>query len=70
MPPQEEWKPIIDYEQLYEISSFGTVRNVRTRQIRKCGNARGYATVALSKHGVIRTFYVHQLVLRKVLSVW
>lgn len=57
------WFPIRDYEGLYEVSSEGEIRNVRTKHILKPAiNGAGYLTVSLSKEGDTHTFAVHVLV--------
>lgn len=59
----EIWKPVKDYEGLYEVSNWGRVRNVRTGSVllpRKCMN--GYLIVVLYKDGVRKPCYVHRLV--------
>ena len=73
----EIWKPIKNYEGLYEVSNKGSVRSVHryapTRnpkllrlikgQPRKTfPNGNGYLTVVLSKNNKLKTFTVHQLV--------
>lgn len=58
---EEIWKPIIDYEDLYEVSSYGRVRS-KTRFL-KPSSARGYEIVQLRKRSVSKPFYIHQLVL-------
>jgi hypothetical protein len=57
----EIWKPIPDYEGLYEVSDQGRVRS-RTRTLRP-GRVGGYAHLVLSKRGKRRGFLVHRLVL-------
>lgn len=72
----EEWRPVVGYEGLYEVSSHGEVRSVdrviqgphgpaRLRgKIRRQGLGRGgYKHVGVSKDGVARTIKVHTLVL-------
>ena len=71
------WKPISDYEGLYEVSDAGEVRSLdRTIICKKQGteihlkgcflkpheSGRGYPAVALSKNGIVKTTYVHTLV--------
>lgn len=67
-----EWKPIKNYEGLYEISSDGRVRRLRFingshnfERIRECKqtlNTWGYMTVNLCKNGKANTKRVHRLV--------
>ena len=64
----EMWKPVKDYEGLYEISSLGRVKNLNYRGTGKekilknteCSN--GYLVIGLVKNGKLKTFYVHRLV--------
>lgn len=73
----EVWLPIAGYEDLYEVSSLGRVRSLdRTVLHRKSGRVRlkgrvlvavpsapyWYLKVMLSRDGVERSVYVHQLV--------
>lgn len=72
----EEWKPVVGYEGLYEVSSMGRVKSLKrtitgkdgiTREIKerilKPGIAENwYPTVNLSKNGNVVTFRVHRLV--------
>lgn len=72
----EEWKPVVGYEGLYEVSSMGRVKSLKrtiigkdgiTREIKerilKPGIAENwYPTVNLSKDGNVVTFRVHRLV--------
>lgn len=64
----EEWRDVVGYERLYEVSSFGGVRNARNkRPLREHPDEDGYARVYLSApldgggHKVKRRG-VHQLV--------
>lgn len=45
----EEWRPVVGYEGVYEVSSFGNVRNIRltTKIIRPSVNSRGYLSIYL-----------------------
>ena len=71
------WKPIKNYENLYEVSDFGDVRScdryvktginhVTKRKIKgrvlKQATKRGYKTVDLCKNGVVKTMLVHRIV--------
>lgn len=70
----EVWKPIVDYEGLYEVSNFGNVRSLKDRnnydRIKlltqyKCGynNRTPYKNVHLyNRTGGRQTFKVHRLV--------
>lgn len=72
----EDWRDILGYEDCYQVSNLGRIRN-KERQVackggntrtvksklRKCFcNKKGYLTVVLSKNNVLKTFTVHQLV--------
>lgn len=71
----EEWRAVLGYEGLYEVSSAGRVRSldrkiphksgfyVRPGQLlNPCLNRKGYAQVTLSRSGHIKTARVHTLV--------
>ena len=59
----EEWKNIIGYEGLYEVSNKGNVRNVRRNTLLKLSkNKYGYIQVYLYKNGIRKGFKVHRLV--------
>lgn len=73
----EEWKPVVGYEGLYEVSNFGRVRSVdrylpnarknglriqKGRMIKLNVGKFGYYRAALSKNGKIKLFCVHRLV--------
>lgn len=61
----EEWRPVADYEGLYEVSSLGRVRSFhRASPWIMAGriDRYGYHTVLLSKGGVERCHKVHRLV--------
>lgn len=63
MMKTETWKPITDYVGLYEVSSEGRVRNVKTGKILKPkNNRRGYLFVGLHKNGAVKNRYIHRLV--------
>lgn len=73
----EEWKPVVGYEGLYEISSFGRVKSCK-RNFRGRGGKmynrkgivrkqfddckRGYLKIILHKDGTPTSFSVHRLV--------
>lgn len=71
----EEWKPAVGYEGLYEVSNLGNVRGVNRMTYRKgvvrClkGKIRkpqiistGYKQVQLSKDGKVKGICIHRLV--------
>jgi len=68
MPPQsttspEEWRPVIGYEEWYEVSNFGRIRRVhrRLRKISSEATAR-YPTVTLWRENQGKTYAIHRLV--------
>lgn len=61
--PCEQWKPIEGYEETYEVSSLGNVRNIRTgRLLKLLKHSKGYRRVHLHLNGCRTTYYVHRLV--------
>ena len=46
----EIWKPIIGYEDVYEISSLGRIKNIKRNIIRKQNIDRGYKRLILTKN--------------------
>jgi len=74
---REEWRQVIGYEGLYEVSSTGIVRSVdreqphggsgttralRGRVIRGWINSKGYRIVSMSRLGVVSKRPVHRIV--------
>lgn len=78
---KEEWRPVIGYEGIYEVSSFGRIKSVE-RDIQKGNvvqhrrekiksqrkNADGYVEVKLSKCGVDKIHRVHRIVAESFLG--
>lgn len=70
----EEWRPVVGYESIYEISSFGRARRSPNAARVACGTAipgrvltawpdhHGYLSVKLWKGGKKKHFKIHQLV--------
>jgi hypothetical protein len=65
---EEIWKPIVGFENHYEVSSLGNVRRKKSGRLRKIDNAQIYPTVLLSVNGKHRTFRVHRLVAKAFLA--
>jgi hypothetical protein len=66
--PFEDWRPVVGYEQLYEISSHGCIRRIldyrgHCGMLHPCLDDYGYLRVRLSKENHARTHQVHRLVL-------
>lgn len=62
---KEEFRNIIGYEGLYQISNFGRVKSVRNgkeRILREYNNGFGYRFVTLCNKGERKYFKVHRLV--------
>lgn len=60
---KEEWKPIIGWENKYEVSNYGNVRNINTNKyiigdINNCG----YYRVSLYDNGKSKKYFRHRLV--------
>lgn len=64
----EEWKPIQNYEEHYEVSNLGNVRNKITKYLfipQKRGN---YLKVSLSNNGKKKQVSIHRLVAKAFLN--
>ncbi len=57
----EIWK-IIETFPLYEASTFGNIRNYKTKQVLKSSSHKRYNTVALSNNNKRYTVYTHRLI--------
>ena len=80
---KEEWKPIKEYENLYEISNYGRIRSLdrkiyhyasknklqlkRGKIIKPINNGK-YYVITLSKNGKLKQYYVHKLVAQAFIS--
>jgi hypothetical protein len=65
----EEWRPVISYEGLYEVSNYGNVKSLNYKNtgqeklIKPCKTRQGYLHLTLYKKGCERkTFYISRLV--------
>ena len=69
MSMKEIWKPIKNYEGLYEISNLGRVKSLRNKIVLKNSNAsNGYLTVTLCNRGDQKTAFIHRLVAMHFIS--
>jgi hypothetical protein len=78
MADQIEWRPVVGFEGLYEVSSGGGIRRVAPRrhgpcletrtELRPFPYGRRYRGVRLWRDGEKRTFLVHVLVARAFLG--
>ena len=79
---REEWKPVVGYEALYEVSSDGQIRSLP--RIVPCVNGKrvspgrlmklqkstsGYRHVCLSKDGIVSTVHLHRIVANAFLGM-
>lgn len=78
----EVWKPIEEFEGLYEVSNLGRVRSLDRVIVSKAGwstfkkgvdlkpldNGHGYKTVALWKNGKMVQMYIHRLVAQEFIG--
>ena len=60
----EVWKPVPDYEGLYEVSNLGRVRSLYNgyRILKQAIGTRGYKNVCLCRKGTQKLANVHRLV--------
>jgi len=65
----EEWRPIADYDGMYEVSNLGRVRRTQDqygrlvhRFLRPDVSTHGYLRVCLSAHSSERRYSIHRLV--------
>lgn len=66
-PFLEIWKPIKEYEGLYEISNYGRVKSIyynndRIRKSSAYGKYRNHLNIVLCKNKIKKTYKIHQLV--------
>lgn len=64
----EEWRAVVGYEGLYEVSNLGRIRracscnNSKKGRILKTDNVKGYLRASIYKNGVKNRFFVHRIV--------
>lgn len=66
---KEQWRPVVGFEGLYEVSDVGSVRRVGGRTLTPHPNRQGYRRVALSNRTIKRVAFVHKLVLEAFVSL-
>lgn len=69
---EEIWRPVVGYEGLYEVSSYGRVRSLdrydsrnqfrEGKILKNRDNGNGYLLCGLSKNGIVKNKYIHRLV--------
>ena len=65
---REEWRPVVGYEGLYEVSNMGNVKSLNYRGTGKEGilkpydDGHGYLKVMLSKEGKDKQYRINRLV--------
>ena len=57
-----EWRPVVGYEGMYEVSDVGDVRNSRTGRVLKVMHFAGYSQVGLSRNGTKRIVRCHRAI--------
>lgn len=67
MHPTENWRPVVGYEGLYEVSDLGRVRN-RTGRVLRAQYSDGYRVIHPSKNCKRSVRGVHTLVLEAFVS--
>lgn len=68
----EEWRPIKDYEGLYEVSNMGRVKSYHGKEkiLKPWKNSSGYLYVVLSKNNKSKTITIHRLVALHFVDGW
>ena len=60
---EKQFKPIKDFEGLYEVNNLGQVKNLKTNRILKTQILKiGYNSVTLCKNSKLTTKYIHRLI--------
>lgn len=62
---KENWRDVVGYEGIYEVSDYGCVRKRKGKKVRykKCSkDKKGYSIIYLSKNGKGKCCFVHRLV--------
>lgn len=68
---EEIWKDVISFEELYEVSNLGNIKNKKRGKILKTfKNCRGYLLARLYKNGKYYSKAVHRLVAMAFLDIF
>ncbi len=59
---KEIWKDIINYENLYQVSSFGNIKSIKNNKILKQGISWNYLRIKLYKDNKGKSYSVHRIV--------
>lgn len=65
----EKWYPAKDYEELYEVSNKGQVRNKKTKEIMKQTIVNKYLMIGLTKNGKRKTIRVNRLIQKSIIGL-
>lgn len=66
---QEQWKPAAEFEDFYEVSNYGFIRNKRSGKVLKpFRTVIRERVVGLSRPGLRKRFLVHRLVVASFLG--
>jgi hypothetical protein len=64
-----DWHPVIGFEDRYEVSRYGSIRNFRSgKEVKGCPNSKGYLNVTLYFDGGRESHHIHRLVAKAFLS--
>lgn len=63
MKPSEQWKPVVGFEDLYQVSNAGRVRR-DGRVLKNRAQKSGHVSVNLCRHAIASNHLVHRVVLK------
>jgi hypothetical protein len=61
----EEWRDIVGYEGLYQVSNYGRVKSCKFNKekiLRSSINRHGYLYIIVCKDGIVKNYRIHKLV--------